>query len=61
MTMPAITEQRLLGAIGWGYKKVDLIAIGLGMLADPEWAHKVRRGELEKLNRYTKDLLKDLV
>ena len=28
----------------------DLIAIGRGMLADPEWAHKVRRGELEKLN-----------
>jgi 2,4-dienoyl-CoA reductase-like NADH-dependent reductase (Old Yellow Enzyme family) len=40
---------------------LTLIAIGRGMLADPEWAHKVRRGELEKLNRYTKDLLKDLV
>jgi 2,4-dienoyl-CoA reductase-like NADH-dependent reductase (Old Yellow Enzyme family) len=39
----------------------DLIAIGRGMLADPEWAHKVRRGELEKLNRYTKDRLKELV
>jgi 2,4-dienoyl-CoA reductase-like NADH-dependent reductase (Old Yellow Enzyme family) len=49
----------LLGAMD--RNDFDLIAIGQGMLADPEWAHKVRRGELEKRNRYTKDLLKDLV
>ena len=34
--------KNLLGAMD--RDDFDLIAIGRGMLADPEWAHKVRRG-----------------
>jgi 2,4-dienoyl-CoA reductase-like NADH-dependent reductase (Old Yellow Enzyme family) len=38
----------------------DLIAIGRGILADPEWPIKVRRGQFSKLKRYSADLLKGL-
>ncbi len=38
----------------------DLFAIGRGMLVDPEWPIKVRRGQFSKLKRYSADVLKEL-
>lgn len=39
----------------------DLVAIGRGMLADPEWANKVRAGRFEELTGYSVKLMKTLV
>jgi 2,4-dienoyl-CoA reductase-like NADH-dependent reductase (Old Yellow Enzyme family) len=39
----------------------DLIAVGRGLLADPEWPAKVRLGALDKLIGYTPELLNALV
>jgi 2,4-dienoyl-CoA reductase-like NADH-dependent reductase (Old Yellow Enzyme family) len=39
----------------------DLVAVGRGMLADPDWANKVREGRFEELTGYSIDLMNTLV
>jgi 2,4-dienoyl-CoA reductase-like NADH-dependent reductase (Old Yellow Enzyme family) len=39
----------------------DLIAIGRGMLVDPDWANKVRDGRIDQLNNWDPEVLKALV
>lgn len=43
-----------------GKGEFDLVAVGRGILADPEWARKVREGRLEELRPFTKDALETL-
>jgi 2,4-dienoyl-CoA reductase-like NADH-dependent reductase (Old Yellow Enzyme family) len=38
----------------------DLVAVGRGMLADPQWANKVRTGDVSRLNALTADMLQVL-
>ena len=38
----------------------DLVAVGRGMLADPQWANKVRTGDVSSLNALTPDMLQVL-
>jgi 2,4-dienoyl-CoA reductase-like NADH-dependent reductase (Old Yellow Enzyme family) len=38
----------------------DLVAVGRGMLADPQWANKVRTGDVSGLNALTPDMLQVL-
>ena len=39
----------------------DVIAVGRGMLVDPDWANKVRAGRMDRLQRWNPDVLKALV
>ncbi|RZL66168.1 MAG: 12-oxophytodienoate reductase [Variovorax sp.] len=39
----------------------DLVAVGRGMLADAEWAHKVRGGDTASLNALTEDVMQALI
>ena len=38
----------------------DVVAVGRGMIADPQWAEKVRNGRTENLNPLSPDMLEDL-
>ena len=38
----------------------DVVAVGRGMIADPQWAEKVRNGRTENLNSLSPDMLEDL-
>jgi len=38
----------------------DLVAVGRGMLADPQWANKVREGDVSALKALTPDMLQIL-
>jgi 2,4-dienoyl-CoA reductase-like NADH-dependent reductase (Old Yellow Enzyme family) len=38
----------------------DLVAVGRGMLADPQWADKVRNGDVSALNALRPDMLEIL-
>lgn len=38
----------------------DIVAVGRALLADPEWARKVRSGRLDELKPFTKDALATL-
>ena len=38
----------------------DLVAVGRGMLADPQWANKVRAGGVSGLNALTPEMLQEL-
>ena len=51
--LDSLVEQVRAGAF-------DLIAIGRAVLADPEWVNKVRRGELQSIQAYTKAALDEL-
>ncbi|POR50689.1 2,4-dienoyl-CoA reductase-like NADH-dependent reductase (Old Yellow Enzyme family) [Paraburkholderia eburnea] len=39
----------------------DLVAVGRGMLVDPDWANKVRDGRIDQLRDWDPEVLKDLV
>jgi 2,4-dienoyl-CoA reductase-like NADH-dependent reductase (Old Yellow Enzyme family) len=39
----------------------DLIAVGRGMLVNPDWANKVREGRIDQLNDWHPDVLKGLI
>ena len=39
----------------------DLIAVGRGMLVNPDWANKVREGRIDELNNWNPEVLKGLV
>jgi 2,4-dienoyl-CoA reductase-like NADH-dependent reductase (Old Yellow Enzyme family) len=39
----------------------DLIAVGRGMLVNPDWANKVREGRVDQLNDWNADVLKALM
>ena len=39
----------------------DLVGVGRGMIVDPDWADKVRRGAHNELNSYSPDALAELV
>lgn len=39
----------------------DLIAVGRGMLVNPDWANKVRDGRVDQLNDWHADVLRELV
>jgi 2,4-dienoyl-CoA reductase-like NADH-dependent reductase (Old Yellow Enzyme family) len=51
--------ETLIGMVAGG--EVDLIAVGRALLADPEWAVKVRDGRLADVPRFTPDVLRTLV
>ncbi len=38
----------------------DLVALGRSLIANPDWANQVRKGEFDKLRPYDKALLKEL-
>lgn len=38
----------------------DLVAVGRALLADPEWFHKMEKGEFDKIKPFSKELLKVL-
>ncbi len=38
----------------------DLVAVGRGMLVDPDWANKVRDGRIDQLRDWDPEVLKDL-
>lgn len=40
--------------------EADLIAVGRGLIADPDWAEKVRRGRIDDLIPYTRQALASL-
>jgi 2,4-dienoyl-CoA reductase-like NADH-dependent reductase (Old Yellow Enzyme family) len=50
--------ERLLECLGRG--DFDVVAVGRGMIADPQWAEKVRNGRTENLNPLSPDMLEDL-
>ena len=39
----------------------DLIAVGRALIANPDWANKVRAGKLNELRPYTPEILAELV
>ena len=39
----------------------DLIAVGRALIANPDWANKVKAGEMESLKTFSKELLAELV
>lgn len=39
----------------------DLVAVGRGMLVNPDWANKVRDGRIDQLNNWDPEVLKTLV
>jgi 2,4-dienoyl-CoA reductase-like NADH-dependent reductase (Old Yellow Enzyme family) len=39
----------------------DLVAVGRGMLADAQWANKVRRGEMNTLNPLEEEVMQKLI
>ncbi|MFT4503177.1 NADH:flavin oxidoreductase [Caballeronia sp. 15711] len=39
----------------------DLIAVGRGMLVNPDWANKVREGRIDELNNWNPEVLKELI
>lgn len=39
----------------------DLVAVGRGMLADANWAHKVRNGDTSTLNPLTEEVMQKLI
>ncbi|WP_213779539.1 NADH:flavin oxidoreductase [Caballeronia sp. dw_276] len=39
----------------------DLIAVGRGMLVNPDWANKVREGRIDQLNNWNPEVLKELI
>ena len=39
----------------------DLVGVGRALLVDPQWANKVRAGELDRLLPYTKAAVEQLV
>jgi 2,4-dienoyl-CoA reductase-like NADH-dependent reductase (Old Yellow Enzyme family) len=39
----------------------DLIAVGRGMLVNPDWANKVREGRIDQLNNWNPEVLKGLI
>lgn len=39
----------------------DLIAVGRGMLVNPDWADKVRDGRIDQLNNWNPEVLKGLI
>jgi 2,4-dienoyl-CoA reductase-like NADH-dependent reductase (Old Yellow Enzyme family) len=39
----------------------DLVAVGRALIQDPQWANKVRNGDMEKLQTYSGDALTSLV
>lgn len=41
-------------------KEFDLCAVGRALIADPEWAHKVRQGNYDALKPFSAELLKAL-
>ena len=38
----------------------DLVAVGRALLQDPQWANKIRQGELHKLETYSGEALATL-
>ncbi|GIO32984.1 MULTISPECIES: NADH:flavin oxidoreductase [Paenibacillus] len=42
-------------------QEFDLVAVGRALLADPEWAAKVREGRFDELKAFTPEALKTLV
>lgn len=42
-------------------EEFDLIAVGRALIANPDWANKVRAGEMESLKTFSKELLAELV
>jgi 2,4-dienoyl-CoA reductase-like NADH-dependent reductase (Old Yellow Enzyme family) len=38
----------------------DLVAVGRGMLVDPDWANKVRAGRIDQLRNWDPEVLKEL-
>ena len=42
------------------HDEFDLVAIGRGLLVDPEWATKIREGRLDDLVPFTPEALKSL-
>jgi 2,4-dienoyl-CoA reductase-like NADH-dependent reductase (Old Yellow Enzyme family) len=38
----------------------DLVAVGRGMLVDPDWANKVREGRIDQLRNWHPDVLNSL-
>jgi len=50
--------ERLLECLG--RDDFDVVAVGRGMIADPQWAEKVRNGRTENLNPLSPDMLEDL-
>ena len=49
---------RIAGMVGSG--EVDLVAVGRSLLADPEWARKVREGREQELVGFAAKSLKTL-
>ncbi len=39
----------------------DVVAVGRGMLADAQWAHKVRSGDTSALNALTEEVMQQLI
>ena len=39
----------------------DYVAVGRALLADPEWAVKLKKGKLDQVLHYTKEAEKELV
>ncbi|MFA7439378.1 MAG: NADH:flavin oxidoreductase [Sphingomonadaceae bacterium] len=39
---------------------VDLIGVGRGLISNPDWAHKVRKGQFDRLSPYVPALLETL-
>ena len=52
---PDANLERVVEKVASG--EVDLIAVGRGMLANPDWAHRVRVGDLATLSAYDKESL----
>jgi len=40
-----------------GRDEFDLVAVGRAMIANPDWANRVRRGESSELRPFTKEQL----
>jgi 2,4-dienoyl-CoA reductase-like NADH-dependent reductase (Old Yellow Enzyme family) len=49
---------RLLTMIDRG--DFDLVAVGRGVLSDPDWAHKVKEGRLDQIIPWSPEVLKTL-
>ncbi|CDY77306.1 2,4-dienoyl-CoA reductase [NADPH] [Caballeronia glathei] len=54
----AASLDHLLGLVERG--DFDLVAVGRGMLVDPDWANKVREGRIDQLRNWHPDVLNSL-
>ena len=43
------------------FKEFDLIAVGRALIANPDWANKVRDGKMDELVTFNKEMLGELV